>query len=77
MTVEKSHFDILSKVPSIYDIRWHGGRGGSAKSDFISKGSLIKHLMRGEGGSKNTKNHLISYMDDPLWSINMLFGRVA
>ena len=49
----------------IYDIRWHGGRGGSAKSDFISKGSLIKHLMRGGGGSKNTKNHLISYMDDP------------
>ena len=22
--------------------------------------------MRGGGGSKNTKNHLISYMDDPL-----------
>ena len=42
------------------------GEGGSAKSDFISKGSLIKYLMRGEAGSKNTKNHLISYMDDPL-----------
>ena len=44
------------------------GEGGSAKSDFISKGSLIKQLMRGEGGSKNIKNHLISmisYMDDP------------
>ena len=23
------------------------GEGGSAKSDFISKGALIKHLMRG------------------------------
>ena len=29
-----------------------GGRGGSAKSDFISKGSLIKHLMRGRGRVK-------------------------
>ena len=37
-----------------------GGGGGSAKSDFVSKGSLIKHLMRGGGGLKNTKNHLIS-----------------
>ena len=36
----------------MYDIRWHGGRGGSAKSDFISDGSLIKHLMRGGGGVK-------------------------
>ena len=31
------------------------GRGGSAKSDLITKGSLIKHLMRGEGGSKMPK----------------------
>ena len=38
--------------PSIYDVRCKGGRGGSAKSDFISKGSLIKHLMRGGGGVK-------------------------
>ena len=37
------------------DSRW---KGGSAKSDFIRKGALIKHLMRGEG-----KNHLTSYMD--------------
>ena len=29
------------------------GEGGSAKSDFISKGSLIKHLMR--GGQKRLK----------------------
>ena len=29
-----------------------GGREGSAKSDFIIKGSLIKYLKRGEGGSK-------------------------
>ena len=29
-----------------------GGRGGPAKSDFITKGSLIKHLMRGGGGVK-------------------------
>ena len=28
------------------------GEGGSAKSDFISKGLLIKHLMRGGGGVK-------------------------
>ena len=28
------------------------GEGGSAKSDFISKGSLIKHMMRGGGGVK-------------------------
>ena len=34
------------------------GEGGSAKSDFISKGALIKHLMMGEGGSKNPENHL-------------------
>ena len=41
-----------------------GGGGGSAKSDFISKLVLIKHLMRGEGGSG--KNYLRSYMDEPL-----------
>ena len=29
-----------------------GRGGGSAKSDFISKGALIKHLMRGKGGGK-------------------------
>ena len=29
-----------------------GGRGGSAKSDFISNEALIKHLMRGGGGVK-------------------------
>ena len=29
-----------------------GGEGGSAESDFITKGSLIKHLMRGGGGVK-------------------------
>ena len=40
-----------------------GGRGGSAKSDFITKGALIKHLMMG-GGSKN-QNHLTSYVDVP------------
>ena len=38
------------------------GGGGSAKSDFISKGSLIQHLMRGGGESKKTKNYLISYI---------------
>ena len=27
-----------------------GGEGGSAKPDFINKGSLIKHPMRGERG---------------------------
>ena len=31
------------------------GRGGSAKSVFISKEALIKHLMRGEWGSKKAK----------------------
>ena len=39
----------LTKGSSIYDVRW---QGGSAKSDFISKGSLVKHLMRGGGGVK-------------------------
>ena len=39
-----------------------GGREGSAKSDFIMKGSLIKYLKRGEGGSKKGKNHLTSYV---------------
>ena len=29
-----------------------GGEGGSAKSNFITKGSLIKHLMRGGGEVK-------------------------
>ena len=42
-----------------------GGRVGSAKSDFISKEALIKHLIRGGGGSKKGKNHLTSYMDGP------------
>ena len=33
------------------------GKGGSVKSDFISKEALIKHLMRGEGGGqKREKN---------------------
>ena len=41
------------------------GEGGSAKSDFISKGALIKHLTRGGGGSRKGKNHLTSYMDGP------------
>ena len=43
------------------------GEGGSAKSDFITKGSLIKHLMRGGGGGvKKGQNHLTSYMVGPL-----------
>ena len=41
--------------PSIYDVRWLGG-GGSAVSDFISKGSLTKHLMRGEGTASQSGN---------------------
>ena len=28
------------------------GEGGSAKSDFITKGELKQHLMRGEGGGQ-------------------------
>ena len=31
------------------------GGGVSAKADFIGKGSLIKHLMRGEGGVKKVQ----------------------
>ena len=31
------------------------GEGGLVKSDFISKGALIKHLMRGRGGQKRVK----------------------
>ena len=34
---------------------------GSAQSDFISKGELIKHLM---SGSKKGKNYLTSYSMD-------------
>ena len=37
----------------------------SAKSDFITQWSLMKHLMTGEGGSKKAENHLTSYMDEP------------
>ena len=29
------------------------GKGGSAKSDFILKGVLTKHLMKGEEGGAN------------------------
>ena len=50
-----------------------GGRGGSAKSDFISKGAVIKHLMRGEGESKKGENHLTSYMDGPLPTLTTKF----
>ena len=42
--------------------------GGSAKSDFISKGLIIEHLIRGEVGQKKGKNHLTSYMDGLLLS---------
>ena len=42
-----------------------GGEGGSAKSDFIAKGSLIKHLIREEGGQKREKSST-SYMEGPL-----------
>ena len=39
-----------------------GGGGGSAKSDFITKGSLINHLMRGEGGvKKGQKSSDVTY----------------
>ena len=37
------------------------GRGGSAKSDFISKGALIKYLMRGEDGQKGQKSSDVIY----------------
>ena len=37
------------------------GRGGSAKSDFISKGEEIKHLMRGEGVEKGQKSSDVIY----------------
>ena len=38
------------------------GEGGSTKSDFISKGIVIKHLMT--RGSKKAENYLTSFMDD-------------
>ena len=38
-----------------------GGRGGSAKSDFIAKGSLMKHLMREEGVKKGQKSSDVIY----------------
>ena len=34
-----------------------GGEGGSAKSDFMSKGALTKHLFGG-GVSKMSGNHM-------------------
>ena len=40
------------------------GEGGSAKSDFINKGALIKHLMRGGGGSQKGRK-----------SSDVLYGR--
>ena len=48
-----NHYHMYTWGPSKYDVRW--GREGSAKSDFISKGSLIKRLMRGGGGEKRAK----------------------
>ena len=47
------------------------GEGGSAKSDFITKRPLIKHLMTVEGGRKRAENHLTSYMDDPFAYLNL------
>ena len=41
------------KGSSIHDVTWHGG--GSAKIDFITKLSLIKHLVTGAGGQKRPK----------------------
>ena len=38
------------------------GRVGAAESDFISKGPLTKHLMRGEvGGQKRPKSSGVIY----------------
>ena len=34
----------------MYEAKWRGGEGGSAKSDFITKWSIIKHLMTEGGG---------------------------
>ena len=53
------------------------GRGGSVKSDFISKGSLIKHLMREGGGLKKGTNHPTSYMDGPLNLLKKIFLTVT
>ena len=49
------------------------GKGGSAKSDFILKGALTKHLMRGGRGSKKGQNHLTSYMDVSLMASQIAF----
>ena len=35
--------------------------GDSAKSDFISKGSLTNHLMTGGGVVKKAENHLTQH----------------
>ena len=51
-----------------------GKGGGSARSDFMSEGVLIKRLMRGEGGVKKQQKSsdliygrpLTSFMDGPL-----------
>ena len=42
-----------------------GEEGGSTKSDFISKGALIKHLMRGEGVKKFQKASDVIYGQPP------------
>ena len=50
------------------------GRGGSAKSDFISKGALIKHLIRGGGGKKKQKSSDVIYGQPLIWPIPALMG---
>ena len=46
--------------------------GGSAKSDFIYKGALTKHLMTVEGGQKGWKSSDVIY-GSPLVMIKIVF----
>ena len=60
---------ILEKIFCVWG-RPYMTSDGRGKGDFKSKGALIKHLMRGGGGSKNGKNHPTSHMDGPLSTFN-------
>ena len=54
------------------------GKGGLAKSDFILKGALTKHLMRGERGQKRAKKIDTSLKKDLTQSIfQILAGDIS
>ena len=62
----------FAKGSSIYDVRWQGGGGFSQMCFYIYVGTNKTSDDRGEGGSKKAKNHLTSYIDDPLRTFRSL-----